>query len=104
MKRSVLKDVVVSDYTRAEFLNFSFFFILLKAKFKNLAVFASTHKPFVKPIIAMFYIHCCGTFFFAQFFLLAIISADKGSISSFSIHSKQELIIVSVPFKVSISS
>jgi hypothetical protein len=69
MKRSVLKDVVVSDYTRAEFLNFSFFFILLKAKFKNLAVFVNTQKSLRKPLIAMFYIHCCVQFYNHPFIL-----------------------------------
>ena len=28
------------------------------AKFKNLAVFVNTQKPLVKPLLAMFYIHC----------------------------------------------
>jgi hypothetical protein len=61
MKRSVLKDVIVSDYTRAEFLNFSFYLkSTQKAKFKNLAVFVNIQKPFGKPILAMFYIHCCA--------------------------------------------
>ena len=60
MKRSVLKDAFVSDYTRAEFLSFVFIFFILKAKFKNLAFFANTHEPLGKPILAMFYIHCCA--------------------------------------------
>ncbi|EDM42903.1 hypothetical protein SCB49_11422 [unidentified eubacterium SCB49] len=63
MKRNVLKDTFVSDYTRAEFLYFVFIFFILKAKFKNLAVFINTQKPLLNPIIAMFYIHCCKTFF-----------------------------------------
>jgi hypothetical protein len=37
MKRSVQKDADLSDYTRAEFLNFLFIFFSKKAKFKNLA-------------------------------------------------------------------
>ena len=63
MKRSVLIDADFSDYTRAEFLNFLFIFILLKAKFKNLADFANTQKPLGKTVIAMFYIRCCKTLF-----------------------------------------
>jgi hypothetical protein len=58
MKRSVLIDADLSDYTQAEFFNFLFFLITQKAKFKNLAFFANIHKPLGKPIIAMFYIRC----------------------------------------------
>ena len=32
MKRSVLKDTIVSDYTRAEFLNFSFYLNFIKSQ------------------------------------------------------------------------
>jgi hypothetical protein len=32
MKRSVLKDAIVSDYTRAEFLNFSFYLYFTKSQ------------------------------------------------------------------------
>jgi len=46
MKRSVQKDANFSDYHRAEFLYFVFNLSILKAKFKNLAVFTNKHKPF----------------------------------------------------------
>ena len=64
MKRSVQKDAIVSDYTRAEFFNFLFILIFQKAKLKNLADSANTHKPLGKPILAMFYIHCWQLAFF----------------------------------------
>ena len=38
MKRSVLIDADLSDYTQAEFFNFLFFLITQKAKFKKFGV------------------------------------------------------------------
>jgi hypothetical protein len=58
MARSVQIKQLVSDYARAEFFNFLFILFSQKAKLKNLADFANTHKPLGKPVIAMFYIHC----------------------------------------------
>ena len=58
MKRSVEIDPKLSDYARAEFFNFLFILFFQKAKLKNLAVFANTHEPLGKPVIAMFYIRC----------------------------------------------
>jgi len=58
MKRSVLKDANFSDKHRAEFLYFVFNFSVLKAKFKNLAIFTNKHKPLEKPVLAMFYTRC----------------------------------------------
>ena len=55
MKRSAYIDANFSDYTQAEFFNFLFILIYQKAKLKNLADFANTHKPFGKPVISMFY-------------------------------------------------
>ena len=66
MKRSVLNDTTFSDKHRAEFLYFVFNLSILKAKFKNLAVFANKHKPLGKPLLAMFYTRCCKTFFISD--------------------------------------
>jgi len=63
MKRSVQKDAIVSDYTRA--------------KFKNLAVFINTHESLGKPIIAMFYIHCWAQFLSVQFFIYQLVKSVK---------------------------
>jgi hypothetical protein len=59
MKSSVLKDANFSDKHRAEFLYFCFTFSVLKAKFKNLAVFVNINKPYGEPLLAMFYTPCC---------------------------------------------
>ncbi len=61
----------VSNYTRAEFFNFLFILLSKKAKLKNLADFANTHKPLGKPVIAMFYIRCC-----TQAFIFSILDID----------------------------
>ena len=54
MKRSVQKDAIVSDYTRAEFLNFSFYLIIFKKPnlkiwlFENAKTFSlATNCPIV---------------------------------------------------------
>jgi len=41
-----------------------FYLISLKAKSKDLAVFANTQKHLIKPIIAMFYTRYYGAFLF----------------------------------------
>ena len=46
MKRSVQKDTNFSNKHRAEILCFVFNFSILKAKFKNLAVFANKKETF----------------------------------------------------------
>ena len=52
MKCSVQKDTNFSDKHGAEFLYFNL--SILKAKFKNLAVFANKYKPFGNHLLAMF--------------------------------------------------
>ena len=64
MERSVQKDTNFSDKHRAEFLYFVFNLSILKAKFKNLVVFANKHKFLGKPLFAMFYTRCYPTFLF----------------------------------------
>ena len=69
---------LVSDEARAEFLNFSFYLYFLKAKFKNLAVFANTQKALVKPIIAMFYI-LVGISIYSKFSIDSLIFFTRNS-------------------------
>ena len=64
MKRSVQKGTNFSDKHRAEFLCFVFNFSIIKAKFKNLAVFLNKLKPFGLALISyVLYTLLCLVFF-----------------------------------------
>ena len=62
MKRSVQKDANFSVKHRAEFLYIVFIFSILKAKYKNLSVFANKQNLSIKHLLAMLYTPCWQTF------------------------------------------
>jgi hypothetical protein len=55
MKRSVQIDADILDYHLAKFTIFALAFFLLNRQIVNLADFKNTHRPFGKPLLAMFY-------------------------------------------------